>query len=213
MAGHLHLSKHELLHNLFLLLWFGKANSFSNFVGTLCFLTTKTTIMKNFQELCKKRSSVRAFTPDPVPAEKLEYIMECVRLAPSAVNFQPWWFHIVRDTDELNRLFLCYDREWFHTCPLCIVACKNIKEEWKRKADEKPHGDIDVAIATEHLCLAAAEEGLGTCWVCNFDVEKCKTACHLSEELEPIALIPIGFPEKTAGNEKKRKDMSAICDL
>lgn len=49
---------------------------------------------------------------------------------------------------------------------------ENVNENWVRRYDEKPHGDIDVAIAAEHLCLAATEKGLGTCWVCNYDTAK-----------------------------------------
>ena len=55
-----------------------------------------------------------------------------------------------------------------------IICMKNPEENWIRKDDEKPHGDIDLAIAIEHLCLAATERNLGTCWVCNYDVAKIK---------------------------------------
>ena len=54
--------------------------------------------------------------------------------------------------------------------------------------------DIDVAIAIEHLCLAAAEQGLGTCWVCNFRVQLCQELFKLPEEWYPAAIIPIGYP-------------------
>ncbi len=51
----------------------------------------------NFLELVKARYSARKYANRPVEAEKLDYIMECVRFAPSAVNFQPWRFRIVTD--------------------------------------------------------------------------------------------------------------------
>ena len=126
-----------------------------------------------FLDLCRTRRSVRAYKPQIPEKEDLQYIFECVRMAPSAVKFQPWRFFLVTDKDTLARLAESYNRDWFKTAPACIVACRNADEDWKRGADAKPHGDIDVAIAVEHLCLAAAERGLGTCWVCNFDVEKC----------------------------------------
>ena len=123
----------------------------------------------NFLELVKARYSARKYANRPVEAEKLDYIMECVRFAPSAVNFQPWRFRIVTDEAVLKALYSCYKREWLATAPCIIVACVDHNESWHRRADNKDHADIDIAIAVEHLCLAAAEQGLGTCWVCNFD--------------------------------------------
>ena len=72
------------------------------------------------------------------------------------------------------------------------------------------HGDIDIAIAVEHLCLAATEQGLATCWVCNFDVEKCKQLFAIAENEEPAVLIPIGYAADEL-KEKKRKEMEEIC--
>lgn len=93
--------------------------------------------------------------------------------------------------------------------PACFIAYCDHGQEWVRKSDGKPHGDIDVAIAVEHLCLAAAEQGLGTCWVCNFDVEKCRQYFPGDDGCEPVALIPIGCPDGEVA-EKKRKPMSDI---
>ena len=73
----------------------------------------------NFLELVKARYSARKYANRPVEAEKLDYIMECVRFAPSAVNFQPWRFRIVTDEAVLKALYSCYKREWLATAP-CI---------------------------------------------------------------------------------------------
>ena len=54
----------------------------------------------NFLELVNNRYSVRSYEERQIENEKMEYIMECVRLAPSAVNFQPWKFYIVTDKDK-----------------------------------------------------------------------------------------------------------------
>lgn len=123
----------------------------------------------NILELSEKRFSARKYTAEPVAQSDLDYIMECVRLAPSAVNKQPWKFVIVRSEEAKQKLWRAYDREWFRTAPLYIVCMKNNNACWTRSYDDKKHGDVDVAIATEHLCLAATERGLGTCWVCNYD--------------------------------------------
>ena len=107
--------------------------------------------MKNMLALSQERFSARKFTSEAVSQEDVDYIMECVRLAPSAVNRQPWLWLIVRSDEAKEKLQECYDREWFKTAPMYIVGMKNVNENWVRRYDEKPHGDIDVAIAAEHL--------------------------------------------------------------
>jgi len=85
----------------------------------------------------------------------------------SAVNFQPCVFYVVTDQVLLAQLQDCYNRDWFKTAPMCIVACGNHQQAWHRKLDGKDHTDIDVAIAVDHLTLAAVDMGLGSCWICN----------------------------------------------
>ena len=67
----------------------------------------------NMLALSQERFSARKFTPEAVSQEDLDYIMECVRLAPSAVNRQPWRWLIVRSEEAKKKLQDCYDREWF----------------------------------------------------------------------------------------------------
>ena len=121
-----------------------------------------------FLDLVKQRYSCRSYQKKSVEQEKLDYVMECVRFAPSAVNKQPWMFRIVKNDADKAKLQECYNREWFETAPMYIICSILHDEEWVR-SDGKHHGDIDIAIAVEHLCLAATEQGLATCWVCNFD--------------------------------------------
>lgn len=166
----------------------------------------------NILELSQQRFSARKYTTEPVSQADLDYILECVRLAPSAVNRQPWKFVIVRSEEARKKLWLAYDREWFRTAPLYIVCMKNNKECWTRRYDDKPHGDIDVAIAVEHLCLAATERGLGTCWVCNYDTNVMSKQFH-SDDFETVAIIPIGhIAEDCPHADKKRKAMEEIVE-
>lgn len=162
----------------------------------------------NFLELVKQRYSCRAYKPLGVEKEKLEYILECVRLAPSAVNKQPWCFRIVSKEEDKVRLQQCYNRDWFKTAPMYVVASVLHDEEWVR-SDGKHHGDIDIAIAVEHLCLAATEQGLATCWVCNFDAVLCKELFNLPDNEEPAVLIPLGYAEDEV-KPKNRKPIETI---
>ena len=162
----------------------------------------------NFLELVKNRYSCRAYEPHDVEKEKLDYILECVRFAPSAVNKQPWRFHTVSNEDEKTKLQQCYNRDWFKTAPMYIIASILHDEEWVR-SDGKHHGDIDIAIAVEHLCLAATEQGLATCWACNFDAALCKELFTLPENEEPAVIVPLGY----AADELKPKSRKAIGDI
>lgn len=162
----------------------------------------------NFLELVKQRYSCRAYKSLGVEKEKLEYILECVRLAPSAVNKQPWRFRIVSKEEDKVRLQQCYNRDWFKTAPMYVVASVLHDEEWVR-SDGKHHGDIDIAIAVEHLCLAATEQGLATCWVCNFDAVLCKELFNLPDNEEPAVLIPLGYAEDEV-KPKNRKPIETI---
>ena len=161
-------------------------------------------------ELIKKRYSVRDFLPTPIEQEKLAYLMECVRMAPSAVNLQPWLFSIITDKKRLTALHNVYQKDWIKSAPCIIAACVNHDVSWHRKSDNKDHGDIDVAIAVEHLCLAAAEQDIGSCWVCNFDVKTCKEILQLPPQIEPVVLIPLGYPSDYTIPEKKRKNINEI---
>lgn len=162
----------------------------------------------NFLELVKNRYSCRGYKSLDVDKEKLDYILECVRFAPSAVNKQPWLFRIVSKEDEKAKLQQCYNRDWFNTAPMYIVASILHDEEWVR-ADGKRHGNIDIAIAVEHLCLAATEQGLATCWVCNFEADLCKELFALPDNEEPAVIIPLGY----AADEMKPKNRKAIGEI
>lgn len=166
----------------------------------------------NMLELSEARFSARKFTDEPVSDADLHYVLECVRLAPSAVNRQPWKFVVVRSTEARRQLWGAYDREWFRTAPLYIVCMRNNQACWTRRYDDKPHGDIDVAIATEHLCLAATERGLGTCWVCNYDPAVVRNLFP-SADYEAVAIIPMGhIADDCPRTEKKRKALEEIVE-
>ena len=165
--------------------------------------------MKSFLELVEARYSSRSYSDRAVEPGKVEYLLECARLAPSAVNFQPWKFVVVESAEKRARLQECYLREWFREAPLYVVVCADKALSWKRKLDGHDHADIDAAIATEHICLAATELGLGSCWVCNFDADLCSEVLDLEGELYPVAIVPIGYPTDEP-TSKKRKPIEDV---
>lgn len=163
----------------------------------------------SFLELITKRYSVRSFKDMPVEKEKLVHVLEAARLAPSACNLQPWHFIVATDKSSKDKIAQAYQGQWLKDAPVIIVACGDHTKSWKRK-DGKDHCDIDLAIAIEHMTLAAAEIGLGTCWVCAFDAQMCHEALELPAGLDPIALLPIGYPANESIPEKDRKTIKDI---
>jgi len=159
------------------------------------------------QAVIKERFSVRSYKDCVVPRETIREILELTSLAPSAVNFQPWHFIVITEEKGLESLRGVYHRQWIQSAPVIIVACVDHRESWKRGSDGHDFGEVDVAIAIDHLTLAATDKGLGTCWVCNFDVPACKKVLQLPDHLEPLALIPLGFPD-TKTPIKKRKSLN-----
>ena len=95
-----------------------------------------------------------------------------------------------------------------------IIVCGHHDQSWKRGSDGKDFLDVDAAIAAEHICLAANELGFGTCWVCNFNPRVIQEKMALREGLEPVVLLPLGYPqvEETDGGNKKRKSLKEITE-
>ena len=86
----------------------------------------------SFLELALKRSSVRAYTTDPVPEDLLQKVLEAGRIAPSAANFQPWHFIVVRDPAIQRALGDAYAKTWFWQAPVIIVVCVEPARAWTR---------------------------------------------------------------------------------
>ncbi len=168
--------------------------------------------MHSFIDLAKSRYSCRMYSNTPVAKDVILQILEAVRIAPSAVNAQPWRFVVLTQSELRNQINECYSAEWIRSAPVLVVACGNHTESWRR-ADGKDHCDIDLGIAIDHLTLAAAENGLGTCWVCKFDAMRCAEHLKLPKGISPIALIPLGYPaEKNNYSERHlvRKSIDEI---
>ncbi|WP_455640514.1 nitroreductase family protein [Parabacteroides sp.] len=167
----------------------------------------------NFLELVKKRFSARSYESKIVEQDKIDYILECARLAPSAVNYQPWHFIVVKSEEQKQKMRQCYAREWFANTPVYIVVCVDKSAAWVRKSDNKNHADIDAAIAAEHICLAAADQGLGSCWVCNFDLDLFKSNFPLSPDEYPVAIISLGYIKEQPERSSTRKEMDEVVTI
>jgi nitroreductase len=162
----------------------------------------------DFLELVQKRHSVREFLDKTVEQSVLLSVLEAGRLAPSACNFQPWVFILIQKMDDRERLRAVNDRPWFLNAPVILAVCCDHSVSWKRK-DGKDFGDIDIAIALDHITLAATEKGLGTCWIGSFNASEARKVLRLPTHIEPVVFTPIGYPVSSSFN-KVRKSLPEI---
>lgn len=162
----------------------------------------------DFERLAEARYSTRAYESKAVEPAKLDQVLEAARLAPTAANRQSFRLVVVTDPDLRAHMKDAYHREWFYTAPVIIVACAIPGRSWVR-ADGKNYSDVDVAIVVDHLILQAADLGLGTCWIADFNAHAVKEILDLPEGVEPVALTPLGYPAD-APRSKKRKTVDDL---
>ncbi len=159
-------------------------------------------------EIAKRRYSVRAYKQKPVEDEKLQQVLEAARLAPTAANRQSFQLIVIHTAGKEEELRRIYPRPWFVQAPIVICACVIPDQAWVRR-DGKNYCDVDVAIAMDHLILAAAGLGLGTCWIGAFDPIATREILGLPDEVQPIAFTPLGYPDDQP-KEKKRKSIGEL---
>jgi nitroreductase len=120
-------------------------------------------------------------------------VLEAGRLAPSARNLQEWKFVVVRDPELRSRLVeAARGQSFVGEAPAVIVGCA-VETEHVMTCGQHCY-PIDVAIAMDHMTLAATAEGLGTCWIGAFYEDKVKDILRIPDEVRVVAIMPIGYP-------------------
>ena len=148
-------------------------------------------------EAIQQRYSVRQYRPQPVESEKLERVLEAARLAPSAGNRQPWKFAMVSDIGLKQELAdAANGQQFIAEAPVIVVGVGFPDLAYKRMGGYGNSTDVDLAIALDHLTLAAAAEGLGTCWIGAFDEAEVKALLNIPAEAKVVAMTPLGYPER-----------------
>ena len=161
------------------------------------------------------RRSVRSYQSRPIPDEVIRRMRRVLRIAPSACNIQPWRFILVFDKDQRTRLAeAAKGQMWMADAPVIVVGCGLPGIAYKKMGGYDNSIDIDLAIALDHLSLAAVEEGLGTCWIGAFKEEEVKTILNIPNNVKVVGMMPVGYPA-TANlirpiDESRRKADSEI---
>jgi nitroreductase len=151
----------------------------------------------DFVALARARYSCRAYLPDPIADEKLGRVLEAMRLAPTACNRQPFCAYVLRTSQHRDALRRCYHHDWLVSAPLVVIMVARMDRAWSNR-DGTNSGVIDATIAFDHLILAAAAEGLGTCWIAAFVAAEIRELLGLPDSARPIAMTPLGSPADTA---------------
>jgi len=159
-----------------------------------------------FYDVLKKRKSVRKYKSDPIPDDVLNRILEAGRIAPSAKNIQPWRFIVVKDPEIKKKVAQASRGQlWIADADVILVGCILEKIAWGRMGGYMSSGPVDLAIAIEHMILAAANEGLGTCWIGAFVEKDVKEILHVPDDVKVIALTPIGYPAEEPIDRGRKK--------
>jgi len=159
-------------------------------------------------EAIQKRRSVRKYQTRNIENDKLDRVLEAGRLAPSARNLQEWRFVVVRDGSRRKRLAEAAKGQTFvGEAPVVIAACATVTD-YVMTCGQLTY-PIDLAIAVEHMVLASAAEGLGTCWIGAFYEEEVKKVLNIPPEVRVVALLAIGYPDESP-SLRPRKEMDEI---
>lgn len=166
----------------------------------------------NFLEIAQTRRSLRTYLDKPVEKEKLEYVLECARLAPSWKNMQCWRFIVIDEAEGREAVAQSMGesnpgRKALMTAPLIVVLCAVPKESevWEGKDNMM----LDAGLAMEHLILAATEQGLGTCWQGLFSEETIRAALDIPDDVRVVAMTPLGY----AAEERRPRPRKAMSEI
>jgi nitroreductase len=154
-------------------------------------------------EAIDARYSVRGYKPDPVSDESLAKVLEAARKAPTAANRQAFRVIVVHVKGREDELARVYGRSWLLKAPLVLAVVAVPGEAWRRM-DDKPYDEVDAVIAMDHMVLAATALGLGTCWIAAFDPQAAREVFGLPDDVELVALTPLGHPDKAAADTGRK---------
>ncbi len=154
----------------------------------------------NFIEIAKKRFSVRCYKDKGVEKEKLQMILEAAHVAPTAANLQPVRLIVVTSREGLEKIGKGAN---LYGAPLAVIVCADHAKAWVRPFDKKQTSDIDASILTDHMMLQATELGLGSVWICYFNPDVIRREFGLSDNLEPVNILAIGYADEEAADPER----------
>ena len=171
--------------------------------------------MSDFFDLVKQRESCRNYNPDKRPTkEQLVNCIEAAGLAPSACNSQPWSFIVINDPQKSPEVAHSIQasgiNQFTEKCPAFIVICEEPAYLIGRPEPNQKYAQMDIGIATAHLCFAATQQGLSTCIMGAFDSEKLHETLGLPADKNIRLVLAVGHAANDQLRPKRRKAVDEI---
>ena len=149
-----------------------------------------------FKQLITERYSVRNFKPEHLPQELIDKILAAGHKAPTGCNYQPQRILVLNTEESIAKLKEC--TKCHFNAPTAMLVCHNKDESWVRKYDGALSSSVDAVIVTTYMMLACQNEGVGSCWVMHFDPAAMRETFHIPDNVEPAALLVMGYPSDDA---------------
>ena len=151
-----------------------------------------------FMELAQNRYSERFFDPRPVEDEKLRQILEAGRIVPTACNYQPQHFYVIRSAQGLQTLRQV--THFHYNVPVMILVCYDLRQVWSNPADRYYQnynsGEQDASIAATTMMYEAEELGIHNVWLRGFDAKTVSEVFELPENIIPVMMFAMGYPSE-----------------
>ena len=173
--------------------------------------------MEEFFNLINKRQSCRKYLDKPVEKEKLIKCIEAARVAPSACNSQPWHFVVVNNKELSSKVATCLQdkvmNKFTSECQAFVIVVEesgNLTSRAGSLMKQQDYRSVDLGIATEHLCLAATQQDLGTCILGWFNEKELKRLLNINKLKRVRLVVAIGYSESDIVRKKIRKNVDEI---
>ena len=150
----------------------------------------------DFEKIISERYSVRNFKNTPLMQEDIDSILKAGHLAPTGCNYQTQRILVIKSDEAIEKLKKC--SKCHFDAPCAMLVCYNRDESWVRPYDKAISAPVDAAIVTTHMMLQAQNIGVGTCWVMHFNPTAIKEEFNIPENIEPLALLVMGYPPEDA---------------
>ena len=162
-----------------------------------------------FKAVVQNRYSCKKYSDRPVEAEKLNAILEAGRLAPTAKNLQEQHVYVLQSAEALAKVDAITPCRY--GAPTVLVVAFDKNNVFTYPGGKRDSGVEDATIVATHMILAAADEGVDSCWVNFLDPEKLAQVLSLPENEEVLMVMDLGYAAEGAGplaNHSSRKPLS-----
>lgn len=165
----------------------------------------------DYNEVIRKRCSIRKYKGQKVESFKLAQILEAGRIAPTGCNRQPFKILVCDNEESLTKISKAAN---IYGAPLVLLVCINPDEAWVREYDDRNIAETDAAIVTTQMMLAAADQQLGSVWICRFEPDVLRKEFSIPENLIPVNILAIGYADEEPASavrfDKRRKNMAEL---